>query len=237
MTPRQMQSSFEIEVARFDSTIRENISSDTSMIESHVIFYWLNQAIQRLVKTRYSGTEDGKGFEQTQKRTDDLRTLLKETKLYVLPGVDGVNKPNSFVAILPLDYLLMIDEEVQMQLPDQSGNFTIVVRASVTDCTHDTYSRQIRNPYSEHVSHYEFAKPLRLFNNTTVELITDGNYQINYYYLRYIKRPLEINLTTADCDLPEHMHSEVVTKAVNLYLESISDPRYQTSSIENNINE
>ena len=237
MTPRQMQAAFEMEVARHDSIIREAVTHNTELIESHVIFHWLNQAIQRLVKVRYSGTEDGKGFEQTQKRTEDLRTLIKEIKLYVLAGVDGVNKPNSYVAALPNDYLILVDEEVQIQVPDQSGNFTKLARVGVSNCTHDTYSRHVLDPYSEHRLHYEVAKPLRLFNNTTVELVTDGSYTVNYYYLRYIKTPLQITVESDDCDLPEHRHSEVVTKAVTLYLESISDSRYQTSSIESNQNE
>lgn len=232
-----MQAAFEMEVARHDSIIRESVTNRTELIESHVIFHWLNQAIQRLTKVRYSGTEDGKGFEQTQKRIEDLRTLIKELRLYVVAGVDGVNKPNSYVATIPSDYMILVDEEAQIQVPDQSGNFTKLVRVGVTNCTHDTYSRQVVDPYSEHRLHYEVAKPLRLFNNNTVELITDGSYTTTYYYLRYIKTPIQISVDSEDCDLPEQIHSEVVTKAVNLYLESISDARYQTSKIETNQNE
>jgi hypothetical protein len=33
--------------------------------------------------------------------------------------------------------------------------------------------------------HYEDAKPLRLMYQNNIELITDGNYEITSYYLRY----------------------------------------------------
>lgn len=212
MTTRQMQSAFELELARHDSEL---------MIDSNTIIYWLNQGIQRLSKTRYSGSKDGNGFEQSQKRIDDLRTLISEIKLYVLPGVDGVNKPNSSVATLPDDYWFAINEEVIAQFPDITGNFSTTKRIGVTESTHDTYTRQVEDPYSEHILHYEQAKPLRLFKDNTVEIITDGNYQINLYYLRYIKSPVIIDLNGNNCDLPEHMHQEVVMVSTELYLESI----------------
>ena len=228
MTPRQMQSGFEYELAKHDSS---------AMVGSDTIFYWLNQAIERLTKLKYSGSEDGKSFEQTQKRIDDLRTLVKEDRLYLLPGIDGLNKPNAYVAELPQDYWFTVHEEVLAKFQDITNTTTTTKRKGVTQCTHDTYNSLVENPYSEHKLHYEDAKPLRLYNGNTVEIITDGNYIIDFYYIRYIKKPITISVDSADCDLAEHTHSEVVTRAVNLYLESTSDPRYQTSKIETNNNE
>ena len=228
MTPRQMQSGFEYELAKHDSS---------AMVESDTIFYWLNQAIERLTKLKYSGSEDGKSFEQTQKRIDDLRSLISEERLYLIPGIDGLNKPYSYVAELPIDYWFTVQEETTCQFQDITGTTTINKRKGVTQCTHDTYSSQIENPYSEHKIHYEEAKPLRLISGNSVELITDGNYTVTFYYIRYIRKPLAISVNSEPCDLPEHTHSEIVTKAVNLYLESIGDSRYQTSKIEYNTNE
>jgi len=229
MTARDMQNGFELEINKFDSD---------QIIESHIIFYWLNQAQDRLIKTYYSGNNPkGDAFEQTQKRIDDLRPLIKEARLYLTAGVDGINKPNSFIATIPADYWFAVNEEVLIQMPDITGNFTLTKRMSVTQSTLDTYPRQIADPYSEHILHYEQAKPLRLFKENYVELVTDGYYQINFYYLRYIKKPVNIDLETGICELPDHMHTEIVTKAVNLYLENIGDPRYQSNKIELNTNE
>lgn len=229
MTPREMQNAFEREVNIFDSP---------EIVESDVIFYWLNEAVRRLVNTKYSGVNPkGESFEQTQKRIDDLRTLIRESRLIPTLGIVGINKPNSYIAVLPSDYLYAVGEEVEIQCDDLDGLKTIIKRQGITESTSDTYQRQVSDPYSPHVLHYENAKPLRLFYDSYTELITDGDYSINYYHLRYIKAPLKIYLDGPDCELPVHMHAEVINKAVNLYLENIGDPRYQTNKVELNTNE
>lgn len=68
-----------------------NIQLDKAESISHPAFlskekdYWINTAIRNLVKTRFSGNNPlRKGFQQDQKRTDDLRFLVK-TCTYKLP--------------------------------------------------------------------------------------------------------------------------------------------------------
>ena len=86
-----MQYSFEYGVNKYDS-------SDS--VDSSVVFYWLNEAQERIIKTRYSGVNPkGESFEESQKRTDDLRTLIKESRVYLTSGIDGINKPNSYIAL------------------------------------------------------------------------------------------------------------------------------------------
>lgn len=225
MTNREMQNSFELTVNKYDSN---------EIVPSHVIFYWLNKATEVIVKTRYSGLNiKGEGFEQSQKRTDDLRTLLKDTNIAT---VTGTLKANSHIADLPADYLFKVSEEAEISYDNLSGDSEVKI-VPVKETTNDTYSFMINDPYSEHRLHYETAKPLRLFNDNTVELISDGNYQVDYYRLRYIKFPDELTINGADSELPEHMHQEVVDKAVNLYLESTGDVRYQSHKVELNTNE
>jgi hypothetical protein len=58
------------------------------------IDFWLNQAIRKFVKTRYSGLNSKReGFEQSQKRIDDLRTLVREL---TIPCKVSTIKPNSY---------------------------------------------------------------------------------------------------------------------------------------------
>jgi len=110
-------------------------------------------------------------------------------------------------------------------------------RQGVTECTTDTYRPSIDNPYSEHRLHYEEAKPLRLVYQREVELITDGSYGVVSYYVRYVKKPLEVSsgIPTVDCELPDHTHDEIVVLAANLALENIEQQgRYQSHSVELN---
>lgn len=70
------------------------------------------------------------------------------------------------------------------------------VRQGTTQVTADTYRAQIDNPYSEHILDNNEAKPLRLFIGDLVEFITDGNYGVIRYHLRYLKRATKVNILT-----------------------------------------
>jgi len=214
MTAREMQ-------AEFDTRLQLAIPSTEVELkpDSTTIFMYLNQAQDEFVKALYSGNNpEGVGFEQTQRRTDELRTLVLEESITTTAGTI---KPNSYVANLPEEYLYTLGEEVTMTSTDFFGG-TKVSRVGITECTADNYRARIDDPYSEHRYHYETAKPLRLFSGDEVELISDGNYSIGHYHLRYLKRPVRIMLEDNDCELPEHTHQTIVNLAVNLYLQSVS---------------
>jgi hypothetical protein len=218
MTSLEMQTAFEIEVGIIDSRLKP-ISSD--------IFYWINRAVEKFVKTRYTGNNPKKeSFEQSQKRIDDLQALVKEI---VLPTYTGFNKPDSFTSILPSDYLYKVGEEVLIFIPTGS---TIGKRTGVTEITTDRYFREIENPFSEYKAHYGLAKPLRMFYGGYAEFITDGTYVIGNYFLRYISIPNTVSLTN-QCNLASPTHPEIIKIAVSMYIEKNKDSRYQT--IENEI--
>lgn len=215
MTAREMQISFEIE-----SNLQDPVIKPTST----EIFYWLNRAVEKFVKTRYSGVNyKGEGFEQTQKRIDDLRTLVKET---TLTSSTAGSKPNSLIFTLPADYLFTIGEEVTISFT--KGLTTVTSREGITEITNDRYRQEIDNHFSEHILYSNWARPLRLFYGTYVEIITDGDYDVTYYYLSYISKPTAIALPSTSCNLPEQTHPEIVKIAVSMFLENIKDPRYQT---------
>jgi len=221
MTPRQMQYDFEYKVNKYDSEL---------IIDSNIIFYWINEAQDLQVITDYTGnTPYGQGFEQDQKRTDDLKELVVEVGIIPTPSTS--QKENAYMAAIPTDYLFRVGEEVDIEFNALNGD-PVTKRQGVTECTADTYTALVHNPYGQFVLHYETAEPLRLYIGNNVELITDGNYTINKYILRYLKRPAIIELGGSDCELSEHVHSRIIDKAVNLYLESTSDSRYQTSKAE-----
>ncbi|MHA1198095.1 MAG: hypothetical protein ACTSQF_01875 [Candidatus Heimdallarchaeaceae archaeon] len=191
--------------------------------EPEEIDYWLNRSIRKIVKTRT------KEFEKNQKRIDDLKELIVEVEL--TPTV-GTVKPNSFIADIsgltdPLWFTL--GEEVDIEYIKLGDISTTTERQGVTEATVNNYRAKIDDPYSEHHLHYENAKPIRLVYQETVELITDGDYDVTSYYLRYLRKPVEVSLSgTIDCDLSEHIHDEIVIMAASIALENIEQPRYQT---------
>jgi hypothetical protein len=198
------------------------------------IDFWLNQATRKFVKTRYSGVNPKReGFEQSQKRIDDLRTLVTEETL--TPTETGQSKPNGWlvdVTDLTMTYWLSLGEEVKIRYVPTTyaniNNATTTKRVGVVEVTSDSYRSKIDDPLCEYKLHYDDAKPLRLFYNNTIEFITDGTYDITEAYIRFIKQPAEIEYDVTDCDLAEHTHDEIVNMAIQLALENIEQPRLQT---------
>lgn len=210
--------------------------------EVEEIDFWLNEAIDRFIKTRYSGMNvKRESFEQSQKRTDDLRSLVKESRIpptvnppiregvvYVVAGntvtydsvvyaigatftgVRGVTaisagagtytdvtaKPNSYlidISDFPVDYLLFLNDEASITFNHEVTGVSTSLRTYPVVCTSDTYSSRVNDPYSEHRLHLSTARPLRLFSDKGVELITDGQYTISNYYLKYLRKPTRVN--------------------------------------------
>ena len=69
MTYNELQVAFELEINQLDSNLTKPTTSDME--------YWLMAGLDKFIKTRYSGINfKRRGFEQDQKRIDDLRTLV-----------------------------------------------------------------------------------------------------------------------------------------------------------------
>lgn len=235
MTGRAMQIAFITELssnAEFITNTERNENS-IDMPGSDVIFYWINRAVDKFINNRYTGNNpSGESFEQTQKRMNDLRTLIVEapgSSPYGISTSSSTIKPNSYTANLPADYRLMVGEEADIQFTKDSVLTT--VRQGVTQVTSDRYRAEVDNPFGEHRLQYYKARPLRLQQGSVVLLVSDGNYTVPTYYLRYIKNPTTVS-TTVDCDLPSLVHPEVVKLAVGMYLENIMSKRYGTYSNE-----
>lgn len=234
MTIQEMHQFFKLELDKTSAL-------ELPAFEPEEIDYWLNMAIRRFVKSRFTGSSNGFGFEQNIKRIEDLKTLITEA-IYTADNIatttdDHDIRVNSYVVdLLDVEYnkWFLLQDEAEISYTSLTGVSETKLQG-VTQCTLDTYRSHLDDPYSEHRLHYEEAKPLRLLINNTVELVTDGNYTISGYRLRYLRVPAEVSLTsTIDCDLPEHTHDELVKLAANMALENIESARYQTHQYELN---
>jgi hypothetical protein len=165
--------------------------------ETEELDFWLNEAIDRFVKTRYSGTNvKGESFEQSQKRTDDLRTLVVEARIVPAAGAGVTDKPYSYtvgISNFPTDYLLFLNDEVSIVFNHEVTGVSTTLRTYPVACTSDTYSSKVNDIHSEHRLHLSTARPLRMFTAKGVELITDNNYTIPFYYMKYLRKPARVN--------------------------------------------
>lgn len=237
MSPRNMQIEFERRLQLMDPNlvIKEKLTSDT-------IISFINEAIDKFYKTRYSGINfKAQGFEQTQKRIDDLRTLIKNKK-YTEGSINKSDR-NSYSVELPEDYVLLLGDTAGIQPSNlnecwetnERGEY-IIKYTDTLESTIETLDRQLGNSLSEHKLKYCQARPLKLIQDNNVILYTDGNYKISEYQITYLAKPSEINSSnitnTEYTDLPEHTHMEIVKMAIQIYLATKPMQHYNAYSNE-----
>lgn len=239
MSPRNMQIEFERRLQLMDPNlvIKDKLSSDT-------IISFINEAIDKFYKTRYSGINfKAQGFEQTEKRIDDLRTLIRKRN-YSNTQISKGTK-NSYSVELPDDYVLLLGDTAGIQPSDEYPNECwekddlgayIVKYTDTLESTIETLDRQLSNSLSEHKLKYCQARPLKLIQDNNVILYTDGKYKVSEYELTYLAKPSEINSSnitnTEYTDLPEHTHMEIVKMAIQIYLATKPMQHYNAYSNE-----
>lgn len=220
----------------------------TNKLSSDTIFSFINEAIDKFYKTRYSGINTKQqGFEQSQKRIDDLRSLIK-TESYPGTGTDSkiTNNDNTYSVTLPPDYVLMLGDTAgilptegneQCWETDENGNY-IVKYSDTIEATIENIDRQLNNSLSEHLLKYCTARPLKLIQGDKVIMYTDGKYSVAKYDITYLSKPTFIdssNITDTEyTSLPEHTHMEIVKMAVQLYLATKPMEHYSVYSSEVN---
>lgn len=219
-----LQEAFELEINKLDNNIEKPTTSD--------IEYWLMAGLNKFIKTRYSGINfKQKGFEQDQKRIDDLRTLVTR-KTYQFDTY-----LEEYVVTLPTDYMFTLGETAVIFSyntcwpVDPSGQ-PRTKNTDVLEATVENIDRQKENTLSEYRLHGRSARPLRLYEGNEIHMYTDSNYNIKNYILTYLRMPNKINLTERPfeeyTDMPASTHQEIVKMAAQLYLENQADPRYQS---------
>lgn len=231
----QLQESFEYEINKLDDALNKPKSSDTE--------YFLNTALDKFWKTRYSQNNfKREGFEQTEKRVDDLRTLVSEV-IYT----DKINKvSNSIYSVeLPIDYIILLGDKAGIAPADgytdpcweldEEGNY-ILHYSDTIEGTIETIDRIKENSLSEYHLKYTKAKPIRLVTGNRINLYTDGKYKVSEYTLQYLRRPKYIDIHKDPfaeyTDMPEHTQIEIVKLAAQLYLQNQADPRYASYTQE-----
>lgn len=238
MTDRQFQIEFERRLQLMDPELVR-----TNKLNSDTIFSFINEAIDKFYKTRYSGINaKTEGFEQSQKRIDDLRNLIKTFNYS--DNIDS--QGNVFKVELPEDYALLLgdtagiiplDEYSECWPLDENGDYLIKYNDTI-EATIETIDKQLNNSLSEHLLKYCTARPLRLIQGNQINLYTDGKYSIQRYNIVYLSCPKFLdskNITNSEyTSLPEHTHMEIVKMAVQLYLATKPMQHYSAYSAEVN---
>lgn len=229
-----LQSSFELEINKLDDGLNKPKSLDTE--------YFLNAGLDKFWKTRYSQNNYKlQGFEQTQKRIDDLRTLVTDYT-YDSDQITAVSD-SLYTVQLPDDYVVLLGDTAGITPvgynacwdTDNDGNY-VPHYSDTIEGKIETIDRIKENSLSEYHLRYTKAKPIKLIAGNTVSLHTDGSYKVSQYIIQYLRKPQYINIHNKPfeeyTDMPEHTQLEIVKLAAQLYLQNQADPRYATYTQE-----
>lgn len=230
MNIREMQYQFGIQLNQFDDALE---------LDSDDIQYWLNKAQYDIVKSRYSGyTADQRGFEQSQRRIDDIRQLfVRGTKLdyaYVNTSPTFPDATEGYLeqwADFPSNYMFLISSRSKI-----AYNFPTIAYTTASQGDHDVatpsnpyVSRIVFNRYATADTIYKLlddpfnktkpSSPISIISENMIYIIADETFIVTDIYIDYIRKPQEMNIKgNVDCELPEHLHEEIVQRAVDLLL-------------------
>ena len=182
----------------------------------------LNQGYRRYIKQCYGLTNVKKqSFEETQKRTEDLKGVIIATNLIPL-AYDTLNiDSNARFVTLPLDHWFIIQERVEVSYIDCNG----IVKVSIIE-VRPTQHLEFDKVINDAFKRPDNTKVLRLMENNQVELISSTGVTITQYRLRYLKQPVIVNLLAGiTFETSDHTHQEIIDTTIVLALEGIEAKR------------
>ncbi len=218
MTVSELHIAFKIGLDKIDSLGYPDILPEE-------IDFLLNQAADRFVKQRYGKTNTKReGFEETQKRTEDLKTIVKSAQL--TPNAYNINNISTTARFytLPVDHRYIVQEQADITFNDCHGT-PITKKVLVRPIQHNDYDKIQTDPFNRPND----VKVLRLMAEGEVEIIAGTGFTLGTYYLRYIKIMIPVSITAnTTLELPVDTHQEVVDIAVDIALENIESKRVGT---------
>lgn len=202
------------------------------------IDYYLNEAQDRFIKQRYGVNNIYRaGYEQIQKRTDDLKALVVSRYASISPvnhyTVVGDNVYRADISDL------FTDVDVTLQAPEEYMLFVkAIAQTCVNDCCEwskvklvqqDDLSSLTLDPFNKP----KVNKPIIFFEDNDIFVWTADGATIGGVLVTFIKRPAQMNLGTyggvlTQCELSEYTHKEILQQSVRIALENIESPRQQS---------
>jgi len=200
--------------------------------------FWADEATKEFIKLRYGVNNNvGKPFEVTQKRIEDLKSLVISTDniVFTLSPVYNVNllpleRPD-FQGALPVDLWIFIS---MVSYGNKPGCALKLLRTK--QVSHDEISTCLADPFNKPNA----TKFLYLFESVNNMLIFVMNgMSIPKTIITYLRKPKSILATliggpnsytdmNQQLELPDITHNEIVKLCVKMILENIESGRYQT---------
>ena len=231
MTIEQFHREFKVFLDKVDS------SAYPEFMDGEIDIY-LNEAQERIIKQRYGKNNIyGKGFEEMQKRTDDLKNLVKTKYAEVTPADeymdvgDSVYKANLDTLYDDINLTSVSGSKYQFYLKSLAesceneccnwSRVKLVQQDDLSSIVYDPFNKPKKN------------RPVIFFEDGDIYIWTGKNATVNKFQVTFLKQPNQMNIGTygspkVECELSEHLHKELLQEAVKIALENIESPRTQT---------
>ncbi len=177
---------FRVKLDRLDNQFYSNI------IPAEIDMF-LNDAQNVFIRKRLpKSPKQTDSFEETQKRQMDLKEIITPDVILSLSSDQTGVKPDAFFYNLPADCLYPLQEEAQIAYLD-CNDTPQTTRKGFIGLSLSEYLLSKEDPFFVPTELDNFG--LRLMASQKIEALTFGNFTINYYYLRYIRRPVLMQYT------------------------------------------
>lgn len=247
MTVTEFSNEFDI----FYNSIATNSAPPIDLYEKSV---YLTRAQLELVNNYYNpqGNKYKQGFEQSTKRRNDLKELIRTSKsTTVIASTDGISDDSIFFRV-PSNTYLIIQEKALVSSTDTCIDGTYI---KVVPKTHDEFDYQEDNPFKQpdKTVVWRLDYFMQSGNNQNVELISP--YTLTEYKFRYLLYPEPIVLVdllteyptetlTIDgisqpqtCKLSVNVHSEILKRACEMATADYNPERLAIKAQMNTRNE
>jgi hypothetical protein len=226
----------------FDFDLKlDKIATQTKRDFSVAEVDWLlNEAQNVIIKRYYQGTNTtGTAFETTQKRIDDLSSLLIKYPIQpeLIPTILDNNIYEINLSTLAYPYWIFASGQVKVLVND------CVKLADLKLISHDDFSDPLKDPFNKSDKSeilFNFGRASNIstndFSRSSIYIYPD-TMQIISVRLNYLKKPSRINYggyayidgivyPQQNCELPDLIHTELVDIAVQIAAGIIESPEY-----------
>jgi hypothetical protein len=190
------------------------------------IQYFLNEGQDVIIKRKLTSFSDT--LKKGQRNLDEIRTIIVGNT--VLIKDNGLSTTQKYVWDLPDNYLFLISDKSETSYCNTTFNVQNRLYSSenILDIVNGFHSKpSYKSPISEIIGNklYVYRD-----NNLTFDITS-----VNIDYIRVYDR---INLTDGTTsELDQSVHRDIVSLAVNIFLEAVESGRFQTITQKNNITE
>ena len=204
-----------------------------------------NDVYLRLVKRVYNKNNIYKrGFEESQKRTDDLKNLVK-SYYTSFTLVDYFGNGDNVYRLDIGD--LFEDKELTSSVDEE---YLFFIKAILSRCTNDCcqtssikvvqqddLSTLLDDPFNNPSK----SKPVLFFERSTIYVWT-GKYTMDNFLLTFLKKPKDVNIGTygipkQEFEVSSHLVDEIAIDTSQVIIELIESKRVQTNPQNQNLKE